>query len=871
MKKRVFYLSVMLSGIMIIFPASFAHAKGWRQSQTIPPGEGLSSWWYATGEANGAGEDSGWYAGNPLQWQWLDGNQDGIAECYAFNEAGWMFCNTETPDGYQVNEQGAWTVDGQVRTKLLKPEPKAARKSGAGGGMKPVPSGKKAEEPPPVDPQPPERPPEPQPSGSLGFYLIEYQDADSNEVLLALSGQGEPGSKITIPGPDIAQYELCEDQPENFILSDAHQKISIKCRRQSAASSSNVTMQTTPMIHWTIKFVDRNNHMQQLWPAQTGEIRDGGQLQISYPDRITRADGTVWNSVEKAPVTRLVFGPGNMICYVEFEQEKNAGPAGDLQQQEKDRLKQYLEQAKACESLLTGEAAADLWDSRFYVDNQAENDLRVRSIAAGIGDTREHVFYLIGRDFIPNGKAAAEYFPRESVYANLLEAVICIDQTKYYVARMSIQRSFSEQGCTHLWMISRDHAPSCLAAGTREYTCSRCSTKRKVAVPPPGHEDRDGDTVCDRCRRRVIEQQEGSKLNGVLTAGAEKINLTFTCIDEDYQGKMLYLCDTSLPLAVFGGYGNEQYSQSKVRQYFRDGFQNAFSVPVLQGITAPEFAGTDYAVSLSPEEYQRYREKILGTGFYLRSATGIYAVDDQGNIIPAGPREYGVRPGILLDKPKPETPAAVHWNPGDIQARKINGTVYLFRCIDQNYSDGMGNHQRTALFLCETVIPADDQMPCFGHSNDYKYSDVRQWLTAADLFGTEPVNIGVDYAFTGKTGEGQYGDLDAGTIRAHYIGNQKLRDHLFILSVDEAIKYKDYLFKFDGSSADNPEAAPAAGYWLRSPYGSSQNSDTGYVYCVDLIRGNIHPQAIRPEQNEEQQMNEISPIGVRPAFVMPQN
>ncbi len=49
-------------------------------------------------------------------WQWLDGNQDGIAECYYFGADGYMLANTTTPDGYQVNAEGAWTVNGIVKT-----------------------------------------------------------------------------------------------------------------------------------------------------------------------------------------------------------------------------------------------------------------------------------------------------------------------------------------------------------------------------------------------------------------------------------------------------------------------------------------------------------------------------------------------------------------------------------------------------------------------------------------------------------------------------------------------------------------------------------------------------------------------------------
>ena len=70
-------------------------------------GESKNAWWFDFG--NGDYFKS--------SWQWIDGNQDGIAECYCFDENGWMYENTTTPDGYTVNENGAWTVNNIVQTK----------------------------------------------------------------------------------------------------------------------------------------------------------------------------------------------------------------------------------------------------------------------------------------------------------------------------------------------------------------------------------------------------------------------------------------------------------------------------------------------------------------------------------------------------------------------------------------------------------------------------------------------------------------------------------------------------------------------------------------------------------------------------------
>ena len=49
--------------------------------------------------------------------QWLDSNNDGLYECYYFNVLGHMYKNGTTPDGYKVNENGEWVVDGIVQRK----------------------------------------------------------------------------------------------------------------------------------------------------------------------------------------------------------------------------------------------------------------------------------------------------------------------------------------------------------------------------------------------------------------------------------------------------------------------------------------------------------------------------------------------------------------------------------------------------------------------------------------------------------------------------------------------------------------------------------------------------------------------------------
>lgn len=52
------------------------------------------------------------------EWRWIDMDLDGYCECYYFDNDNEVFLkNRFTPDGYQLNDNGAWVVDGVVQTR----------------------------------------------------------------------------------------------------------------------------------------------------------------------------------------------------------------------------------------------------------------------------------------------------------------------------------------------------------------------------------------------------------------------------------------------------------------------------------------------------------------------------------------------------------------------------------------------------------------------------------------------------------------------------------------------------------------------------------------------------------------------------------
>lgn len=94
---------ILLFTLFSVLASMTVFAGEWRTGAV--PNEGR--WWYEN--------EDGTYASNG--WFWLDGNRDGVEECYYFDENGWMLAGTATPDGYTVNGDGAWTENGMVRTR----------------------------------------------------------------------------------------------------------------------------------------------------------------------------------------------------------------------------------------------------------------------------------------------------------------------------------------------------------------------------------------------------------------------------------------------------------------------------------------------------------------------------------------------------------------------------------------------------------------------------------------------------------------------------------------------------------------------------------------------------------------------------------
>lgn len=220
------------------------------------------------------------------------------------------------------------------------------------------------------------------------------------------------------------------------------------------------------------------------------------------------------------------------------------------------------------------------------------------------------------------------------------------------------------------------------------------------------------------------------------------------------------------------------------------------------------------------------------------------------------------------------SPEARHYRIGDVLMKRIGKKEYPFRCIDEDYEGERDHYGGGALFLCDTVIRSDIESDeqehreiRFGRDNNYKNSEVRAWLrkgTEGLLEDVLVTDIGTSHAYQGATKAGEYEQFSYEELVPLEKPFQLLEDRVFIFSVEEAVKYRDYLWKFNGSGENNPEtqySAHSRAYFLRTPqYKGGEGFEYGEgIYVVDLRSGNLRPAGVSDMD-----------IGIRPAMVIAQ-
>ena len=481
---------------------------------------------------------------------------------------------------------------------------------------------------------------------------------------------------------------------------------------------------------------------------------------------------------------------------------------------------------------------------------------------------REGKAVLIGNGFFPySEKLNGGYYPVED--AGLQTKTLHAGGNTYHVVIYELR--YTHEHAYHEIVTPA----SCTEDGLRQEICEECGDSKDTVISKLGHTDTNGDSVCDRCGAAMGELSIGSVLTVETGLSGRYHSMEFICLDDAYQGGYLFLAKDVIPYGTAPGYGTTgDYTDSRLRRWLNDSFYEGLSIaPRIQkaDLTESTDVVADYVFCLSRDEVLEYSASAMdswteeaGTGsFWTRTSDEmmgayVYAVTAQGHLasIPAKDRNSGVRPAFILGEADKEEESGRFYMEGDTQERELAGQSYVFRCVDPDYADAGGNPVG-ALFLCDEVIGAD--ICRFGEPgmNSWAESTLRSWLNdnLANRTDLAPADTSIRASYSGKTSA--YGQsLSLGRFTKEITEKEPSEDEIFCLSLEEAIRYQDYLWRLRGSGDDNfiHTGTYTSGYWLRTPY----TYNIGMAYAV-TSEGEITAVDVENES-----------VGFRPAYVVKQ-
>lgn len=682
-------------------------------------------------------------------------------------------------------------------------------------------------------------------------YFIQYKENNSwNDIALRV-GVGSEGTSVTVPIPEITDYVPPSSSAGRFILNEDGISKTIYYTKFNGGSSHQ-----SIKTEYKVSFEDE--HGTALFVTYSGlaasdSVESVTKLPVYYPNHFIDKAGNRWEAEVPSPTILSIdtLSLNNNEYVITY--------------------KQIFENPKEEMVVASDEDALSLFEA----------------ITSRISDASEKTFYLIGKDYSPKDMNPGAVIAMNDLknYSNELVDTFVLEGVTYYVSEIHVSRTWEASVCTHDWQVTRTTAGTCLVNGSQTLTCTKCGETLTTIIPALGHIDLNHDSVCDTCGVRAFEQILGDEIlveydsgpghgNGVTT-------YSFICVDDNYQGtgNMLYLSADDMPSSVYGSYSyNDQvrYEDSELKVFLNDSFADGLS---LKG--ALNEIGTERVTILSKEELDQYKANaqnnyLFPSGTYLTKTTsGQNVMLSNGTEVPAAEASnYPARPAILLNKPIAEEAPVYTWKLGDVQAREIDDEIYLFRCVNEAYKDKTNSSKKMALFLCDSVIPADIiddsstetiETLFFGTTNNYKYSNIHAWLEKYADKSFASVNIGVDTAYSGTTQQNGFSNLNERLLRKHALPSvQYMESKLFIPSVEEAVQIKEYLWRFGETNIDNPETQKKPfcySYWLRTP--EYQQADK--IYTVNLDTGKIEAKDVNSTLE-----NSYSETGIRPVFTMNQ-
>jgi len=724
----------------------------------------------------------------------------------------------------------------------------------------------------------------------------EMPDASPNDAEYADVEPASPNDAEYID--DYEDKPVIDDVNENSETEKANVRLTAIPFAMSFSSPNGLDPSEEYEVEWYVHFTDKENHAMKFANDQHGHVMNGDSIYIGFCEEMIDDEGNIWNSVQ-SPGLRTIWGPGVNIIYIEYEKVGRLPDPVDPYEELKEELGEWIQTAKEADAEITGEDEEDIPISRVVCASDGKANLRLLSAANQIYDTEPHEVYVIAENCYPTGTILKATFGTFITYSHDKQDEIEIEGKTYSLHMFILQKSYDTSECDHHFETVLTKDAACLIRGTTKYECTKCKIKKTVYSAPTGHTDADKDSICDKCGYRVTADETlGDIIKTKLKLPSGEKEITWTLVDQGYDGGCLYVANDGIDVAKLGGYEKEkEYQETELFRYLSYDFPNQSSVNGDNLKLLSEDGTTAFAQMLSYDAASNYRD-IMGSGDYVTHTTdsdNLIVLHDDGTTSLIDPESgFDVRLSMLLAKPLTESATVTKWHLGDQVTKEIDGEDYTFTCVDENYSDYQGNHTLSALFLCDTVLPSDYKgetvwyydteghyvskwvpgpIAIFGNNNDYKFSNIRAFLDAQTVFSAADVIIGVPNSYIGSTAQGRYSQTTDENLESYSIGYQKLNARLFILNMEEALRYKDYLWKFNGSDTENPQEVVSStcnSYWLRTPNGTNYDCDeTDLAYVVDLVSGNIHPEFIKPQGTADEYIQMQTTVGTRPAFVLP--
>lgn len=699
-------------------------------------------------------------------------------------------------------------------------------------------------------------------------YKIVYTERNSWNDIGLYVGIGTKDSYISIPSVNIPGYDIPDNELGGFTLYNPGTIETADYVLAEEGMDKN-----TYKTEYTIYFKDEEgNDIFDSYVATIGfeNPYESVPFIVYYPNEFTDREGVRWKANETSPLNLNI---------------------------------EYLLNGDPHECEIVYHKVSEDTKETCIIKNESQGFNKLSQFFNFTNDANTHTIYLIGENYNPKdmiiGTLISQYDIRN--YSCGVMDEFELDGKQYYVTKITYNRAFNPDTCTHDWEVTKEADKACTHSEEEIITCTKCGETHTIIVPGLGHVDKNKDSLCDNCGQRVFSSNLGDEIFVYYDSGSLDLGTyqwKFICIDDDYNGtgKMLYISENDIGSDIYGVHSKEDPEKMYDASYnasFENSDLHAFlNDDILDGLgditlVAQNFDNGRVSI-LSKEEYDKYKANAMNNYYFpdgvfitsTNSTDGTKIVLSNGiEIDPKEAYKYPVRPTILLDKPNTDNEIHLeNWSVGDVQERTIGGKTYLFRCIDTDYKDKTNSSKNMALFLCESIIPADIvddpatrndvETLWFGEDNNYKYSFVNEWLeenSQDELFDIINVNVGVDTSYTGSTSDNKFEQLNGNELKqSDFDVTQTMYSSLFVLSVEEALQYKDYLWKFEDSLENNPETQYSTycrGYWLRTP---ETNTDD-MIYSVNLLDGKIEPVSVKAFED-----NDYSVIGIRPAFAIPQ-